>query len=290
MILRHFIPLAFAVTSISALAAPSCQKDGDLRSCHDSSEQAPRYILFDQGTKWSSGVVPWWYNPAGQPSWIDTSAMLDLIQESMTKWQSACNIRFEYKGTTQAPPDHSSSEYVIGWGYANGYAGYTTYWRDHLYQFIDVDIVLDPNMVSIPGHLQGLVNHELGHAIGLDHSDVNESIMFANPYHTYTYQQTLRSDDVAGCIALYGPPITIQPPIQNTPDRIFNWAEATFSQFFPGPVATTTLDGGYLRYYASTGLYLIEYFGRIYIHGGPYYLLDVGSTDDFLSVASDSGY
>ncbi len=80
------------------------------------------------------------------------------------------------------------------------------------YSFSDVDIRLDPAQLNAVSQLRGLVNHELGHAIGLDHSDVSSAIMFANPYNTYEYQQTLNSDDIAGCVALYGQPANNPTP------------------------------------------------------------------------------
>jgi hypothetical protein len=54
-----------------------------------------------------------------------------------------------------------------------------------------------------PNNLKGLLVHEFGHALGLDHSDVAESVMYANPYHDYTYMQTLRTDDIQASTYLY---------------------------------------------------------------------------------------
>ena len=49
-------------------------------------------------------------------------------------------------------------------------------------------------VVTALWQLDGLLTHELGHAIGLAHSDVATAIMFANPYHSYQYNETLKSD------------------------------------------------------------------------------------------------
>jgi hypothetical protein len=47
--------------------------------------------------------------------------------------------------------------------------------------------------------------HELGHLLGLGHSDRPASILYANPYHPERgYMRNLKGDDIAGCVALYG--------------------------------------------------------------------------------------
>ena len=48
--------------------------------------------------------------------------------------------------------------------------------------------------------------HEIGHALGLAHSDVPSAVMY--PY--YKMSSTLSADDIAGIQALYGPPTTEQ--------------------------------------------------------------------------------
>ena len=48
--------------------------------------------------------------------------------------------------------------------------------------------------------LQAVVAHELGHVLGLGHSEIEDSLMFA----TYRGRRTLHRDDIAGCEYLYG--------------------------------------------------------------------------------------
>lgn len=161
------------------------------------------YVLWKNTPKWENAVMPWHYNPSDQPATMTTDAMLAIIKTDMAKWEAVCGIRFQYQGTTGASPTLNDGLNVIGWASANGYDGYTQYWS-RSGKFIDMDIRLDPARLSSSSSIEAILTHELGHAIGLDHSDQNESIMFANPYHTYQYQLTLRDDDVAGCVALYG--------------------------------------------------------------------------------------
>ncbi len=161
------------------------------------------YVLWQNSPKWSGAVMKWHYNPANQPAAVTTDSMVSLIQGNMAKWSSECGIRFEYQGTTSAPPTLNDQVNVIGWSSANGYDGFTQYWYRGAY-YSDVDIRLDPTRLTATNTIDAILNHELGHAVGLDHSDEAAAIMFANPYHSYEYQRTLRADDMEGCQALYG--------------------------------------------------------------------------------------
>lgn len=269
-------------------AQATCTFSGDLAACRESGPQ-PRYVLWDRQPTWAGNLMRWSYNPANQPGWIDTGTMLQLLNAAMAKWQAVCNIRFEYLGTTATPPTQKDGQNVIGWDWADGYDGYTQYWwAGATVQFSDVDMRLDPSRLSAPAQLRGLLNHELGHAIGLDHSDVSSAIMYANPYHSYAYQETLDSDDIAGCVALYGAPAAA--PTASDADRVFDWAESAYASFFPSHSANASALGYTYRYYPATGLYLGTQAGRVVLHGGPYHLLDVGALSDFLALAGAAGF
>jgi Matrixin/PEP-CTERM motif len=63
-----------------------------------------------------------------------------------------------------------------------------------------------PNFAA-PGFLYSLALHETGHALGLDHSLVPDSLMNAN----YVSGIGLRADDIAGMQFLYGAPVQAVP-------------------------------------------------------------------------------
>lgn len=208
----------------------------------------------------------WHYAPANQPPWVSNSDMLALINASMAKWSAVCGIKFEYQGSTTAAPTSNDGINVIGWSYAQGNDGYTQYWFAGANNgFTDVDVRLDPNRVSSTQQLEGLVNHELGHAIGITHSDVSSAIMYATPYNTYEYQATLRADDIAACVAIYGAPSTSTPTTpsnanalsQAEADCLFNWGEDNYRALLsPSRPASFTVSSFYARYYSGSGAYV----------------------------------
>ncbi len=67
------------------------------------------------------------------------------------------------------------------------------------------DIVFNSNINWAPGRgydLETVALHELGHALGMDHSSTTTAVMYA---YYEGYNQTLSSDDVAGIQSIYGP-------------------------------------------------------------------------------------
>jgi photosystem II stability/assembly factor-like uncharacterized protein len=93
-------------------------------------------------------------------------------------------------------------------------------------------------------------------------------------------------------IASYGNKLfTYTFPTASDWDRIFDWAEATYPQFFPGHVATQAIAGYQARYYAGTSTYLGALDGKLYVHGPAFGgLLYVGTTAQLLPVAAAAGY
>jgi len=158
--------------------------------------------------RWSQGVINWYYNSSGVPSSLASTA-LATIQESMGYWSSYCNIKFNYMGETSKLSDNGPRDTtnVIGWGDADGATGIayvSMRGNTSPLSITESDIDLNIGDVRDATTLRAVMNHELGHMLGLRHSDVSESIMFANPYHDVRYLLTLRADDISGCVGLYG--------------------------------------------------------------------------------------
>lgn len=162
------------------------------------------FSYVNYGARWPSGLIRWQYNPSGQPATLSSAQVLSSIQAAMANWNLGCGVRFEYQGTTSASVVSKDGSTVIGWGDAKGFSGYTNFWWDGNQQISEGDIVLNAASLTDSSSLHAIVTHELGHLLGLTHSDQPRSIMFANPYHTAAYQTLPKGDDYAACALLYG--------------------------------------------------------------------------------------
>jgi hypothetical protein len=77
----------------------------------------------------------------------------------------------------------------------------TTNWYDDNGRIIEADMQIDPVAVSGGYNLQQLVEHEMGHILGLDHSAVLSSVMY--PYVGTGTTTSLDSDDRVAIAAAY---------------------------------------------------------------------------------------
>lgn len=80
-------------------------------------------------------------------------------------------------------------------------------------------------------------------------------------------------------------------PLASDTDRVFRWAENTYSSHFPLPSQQGSALIYSYRYYAKTGNYIGFGDGRAVVHNGrDWNLLDVGTLADFLTGAAGLGY
>jgi hypothetical protein len=77
----------------------------------------------------------------------------------------------------------------------------TTNWYDDSGRIIEADMQIDPTAVSGGYNLQQLVDHEMGHVLGLDHSAVLSSVMY--PYIGTGNTVALDSDDKVAISTAY---------------------------------------------------------------------------------------
>ena len=175
-----------------------------------------KYRMIAGGAHWSANTLGWYYAPAGQPAWASPEVMVPVVQRAMDLWSAQCGVQFRYLGVTAQQSTLQDGASVIGWVPSLSSAANTS-WYYQGGAMVEADIQLNVGANGNASAAFPLILHELGHAIGLDHSAARESVMAGPPVApAYSYATTLTADDVAGCQALYG--ASTQPPVARTPE------------------------------------------------------------------------
>lgn len=180
-----------------------------------------KYITFGDTNKpptHRNNTVEWFYNSLNQDSsTFSEQDVIDVIKKSMLTWSNISGINFIFKGKTDSninnPTDGiftigywSEISFIKDYGMTAGHTGVT--WEE--YTITEGFMVLNAGNnnagSTVPANLtqlQGLITHEVGHLLAIDHSNVEESIMYANPYHSFEYQAVLQDDDIKVASLLY---------------------------------------------------------------------------------------
>jgi hypothetical protein len=163
------------------------------------------------------GLITLVYDPDGAPDiFFNSDDVVALLEEAVGEWELVSGIRFQVSGVDSnavnddnAHPDDLDGLVRVFWGTAGGAAGRAGpdadfYSQDKgFYPFIDgsVELNQDESLWNYKSELVGVLVHELGHLIGLGHSDNPDSAMYANPYNHLNHP---RADDILAVRALYG--------------------------------------------------------------------------------------
>jgi hypothetical protein len=191
----------------------------DYEFIHDSKH--PKYITYSKDNIkpiFNNNTVEWYYNSKNQHlSAFYEEDIINSFKNAMNSWSNISGINFIYKGITDNNIN-STNDKIITVGFWSESAfirefdnipGYTRIWWSGDKEIYEGYIVLNAgndggsNEPTTLNDLEGLITHEIGHLLGIDHSDVEESIMYSNPYHSYNYQRTLRQDDIEIANLLY---------------------------------------------------------------------------------------
>ncbi len=172
-------------------------------------------FTFGSPVRWPGALLRWKYNHAGapEPFFSDKAGTIQKIIGASAKWSAVCGIQFAYDGETATPPNSVAGGQpdrtnVVGWGAPGpGMAGITYAWyatQGGARVLADSDVVLSPAYVTSAGQMDRTATHEWGHALGLDHSNLDGSVMSGLPDSPYNTLVDLQPDDARGCRCLYG--------------------------------------------------------------------------------------
>ncbi|HUO84609.1 MAG TPA: matrixin family metalloprotease, partial [Thermoanaerobaculia bacterium] len=112
-------------------------------------------------------------------------------------------VGFERSATTTVKPGRDGVNSVSSVDQLferSGMIAFTTAWFDGSGRIQEADIQIDPSALDAPT-LEAIVEHEVGHLLGLDHSGVLSAIMY--PFVSPGRGVTLDSDDIVGIRGIY---------------------------------------------------------------------------------------
>ncbi|MGK2898604.1 MAG: matrixin family metalloprotease [Burkholderiaceae bacterium] len=226
MIRLYVIIIALASLVLVALSAGYFRAqadspfDGLLYDDHPS--VSAQYVFID-GAPMANDRPTIYYNPAGAPPGASEAKVI----AALAWWDAAhADLDLIYGGTTTAGPSlfagQYDGKYVIAWGDRPG----SSILASAIFTPTECDIEIDTPHDWTQVKLTTVLAHELGHCIGLHHSNYPEALMAPSYNHGIA---GLHADDIAGARALYG-----SAPATATPTRTLGPTQT------PTPVPTAT--------------------------------------------------
>jgi len=129
-----------------------------------------------------------------------------IIEKAFNEWSNVpdAHVPFQSVGVVNAQAGRDGQNtvtFVSDLFKDQNFLALTTNWYDDSGHMTEVDIQIDPSVVPGGYNLQLLVEHEVGHLLGLDHSGVLSSVMY--PYVGRGGVASLDSDDRVTIANLY---------------------------------------------------------------------------------------
>lgn len=159
--------------------------------------------------KWSDKNISLAIN-SSNTSGISNSIVETLITDSINEWNGKSDFRVlrgpNFSGGARSLSNEiyfsNSSSIFTGSGIA---AVTQVIFEEASGRVIETDIIINDNMVfssnkESSNYLGNVVTHEIGHLVGLGHSEVKGTSMF---YKLFVGQNSVEGDDLAGIYSLY---------------------------------------------------------------------------------------
>lgn len=134
--------------------------------------------------RWKESTVEYYLNPAAN----DLTEI--TVRETFQRWDDATHFTFVYKGRNRAgirKDGRSTVSFMLKWPEEVPMKiAYCWNWYDRRGNIVESDIIFNMAMAGFtttrtnkPGfyYIEGVLAHEIGHMIGLDHIEAEDSLM-----------------------------------------------------------------------------------------------------------------
>ena len=165
---------------------------------------------------WKTNTIPIHYNP--EHSGLSSQQVSNAIEQAAQAWSYSFTTLQNKGETTQRSITHEDEHYSVlfsdDWNEDPDILALTYTWSKNDGEIVHFDIEMNADhfVWSIDGNsqthdLQNTLTHELGHALGLDHSNISQATMAASSTAGETSKRALHEDDKEGHSYIYSHPL-----------------------------------------------------------------------------------